>query len=81
MILHFTRHPNKHRLTPMQIGFVLRSKNTGCGVSFQQRISRIGYDTFYDCAGLNKQIGLFSSLIGRIKTQIPIGRFLNKGLR
>jgi hypothetical protein len=81
MILLFTRHPNRHRFAPMRVGFALRCKNTVFDVSIQRRIWRIDYDSFNNCVSHNKQIGLYSVLIDRIKTQIPIGRFLNRGLR
>jgi hypothetical protein len=81
MITQVIQNQNSHRLAPMQIRFVLRCKNTVYHASTQRRIGCIDYDSFNNCVRHNKQIGLFSSLIDRIKTQIPIGCLLNRSLR
>ena len=81
MILRFTRHPNRHRLAPMRLNFVFRCKNSVCDVSIHQRVWLLCADTVNPFAAILKQTSSFVTLNDRIKTQIPIVCFLNRGLR
>jgi len=71
-----TRYPNSHRSAPMRESFVSRCK-TPFHSSLPERSER---DICFNKAHLSKVfvrlIGLIVRLNNRIKTQIPIGRYL-----
>ena len=81
MITQVTQHPNRHRLAPVQLGFALRCKNIVRDGSIQRIIWLACSKTVKQCAVNLKQNSSFVTITGRVKTQIPIGRYLFIGLR
>ena len=74
-------YPNRHRFAPVRVGFVLRSKNTVCGVPSLRRIRRACSCTAVMFEVIAQLTSLINLLNGRVKTQIPIGRYLYESLR
>jgi hypothetical protein len=69
-------YPNRHRFAPMRVGFVLRCKRAVFSDTSQRRITSVCSDNGYLGDVITRLIGLIVKLNGRIKTQIPIGRYL-----
>jgi len=72
MILHFTRHPNKHRFAPLRVSFISCRKNNVCDVSIQRRIRRD-----FSCTAVIFEITAQHTILvnifdGRANNQIPI---------
>jgi len=76
-----TRHSNSHRFAPMRVGFVLRRKNTMHDASSQQKVRRTCPCMEVLRVVIVQQTSLINLFNGRVKTQIPIARYLNRSLQ